>query len=163
MKRLIALDTSTKSTGYACYEDGMLSYYGAFSGSRSLSIRPRTDEMLKDIYYAIIEYSPDIIVVEMMVVSNNLQTFRELTELVGAIRGMCLTENIEFVELRPTEWRSLVCEPGEKAPLKRDKAKPWSIAKVKKDYGLDVIDDISDAILIGRAYLNQLKDAPRIE
>ena len=116
----------------------------------------RIKEMILKIYEIIETEKPQIIVAEMTVVTRNAQAQRNLTMILGAIQGKCLENNIFFSLLRPTEWRKLVNNEKEKLPRKREELKQWSKQKVSDILGInDINDDISDAILIGQAYINR--------
>ena len=92
----------------------------------------------------------------MTVVPRNVQAQRNLTMILGAIQGKCLEKNIYFYLFRPSEWRKLVCNNNEKPPRKREELKKWSMEKTYLLFGVENInDDISDAILIGQAYINK--------
>ena len=87
---------------------------------------------------------------------RNPQTQRLLTMILGAIFGECNRKSIHYCSLRPTQWRSAVKGEDEKLPKKREELKIWSVGKVKELFNIEGIDDnISDAILIGKAYLNK--------
>lgn len=89
----------------------------------------------------------------MTVVARNVQAQRLLTIILGAVYGWCVTNNIYFKMLRPSEWRALISK--EKKGRDRHALKKWSIDTVKKLFNIDVTDDESDAILIGQAYINK--------
>ena len=154
--KLISLDTSTSSTGYAVYISGKLHRYDLIDFKRIKNTDERIKEMILKIYEIIETENPQIIVAEMTVVTRNAQTQRNLTMILGAIQGKCLENNIFFSLLRPTEWRKLVNNEKEKLPRKREELKQWSKQKVSDILGInDINDDISDAILIGQAYINR--------
>ena len=154
--KLISLDTSTSSTGYAVYISGKLHRYDLIDFERIKNTDERIKEMILKIYEIIETEKPQIIVAEMTVVTRNAQTQRNLTMILGAIQGKCLENNIFFSLLRPTEWRKLVNNEKEKLPRKREELKQWSKQKVSDILGInDINDDISDAILIGQAYINR--------
>ena len=154
--KLISLDTSTSSTGYAVYISGKLHSYDLIDFKRIKNTDERIKEMILKIYEIIETEKPQIIVAEMTVVTRNAQTQRNLTMILGAIQGKCLENNIFFSLLRPTEWRKLVNNEKEKLPRKREELKQWSKQKVSDILGInDINDDISDAILIGQAYINR--------
>ena len=154
--KLISLDTSTSSTGYAVYISGKLHRYDLIDFKRIKNTDERIKEMILKIYEIIETEKPQIIVAEMTVVTRNAQTQRNLTMILGAIQGKCLENNIFFSLLRPTEWRKLVNNEKEKLPRKREELKQWSKQKVSDILGInDINDDISDAILIGQAYINR--------
>ena len=154
--KLISLDTSTSSTGYAVYISGKLHRYDLIDFKRIKNTDERIKEMILKIYEIIETEKPQIIVAEMTVVTRNAQTQRNLTMILGAIQGKCLENNMFFSLLRPTEWRKLVNNEKEKLPRKREELKQWSKQKVSDILGInDINDDISDAILIGQAYINR--------
>ena len=150
------MDTSTSSTGYAVYISGKFHRYDLIDFKRIKNTDERIKEMILKIYEIIETEKPQIIVAEMTVVTRNAQTQRNLTMILGAIQGKCLENNIFFSLLRPTEWRKLVNNEKEKLPRKREELKQWSKQKVSDILGInDINDDISDAILIGQAYINR--------
>ena len=154
--KLISLDTSTSSTGYAVYISGKLHRYDLIDFKRIKNTDERIKEMILKIYEIIETEKPQIIVAEMTVVTRNAQAQRNLTMILGAIQGKCLENNIFFSLLRPTEWRKLVNNEKEKLPRKREELKQWSKQKVSDILGInDINNDISDAILIGQAYINR--------
>ena len=154
--KLISLDTSTSSTGYAVYISGKLHRYDLIDFKRIKNTDERIKEMILKIYEIIETEKPQIIVAEMTVVTRNAQTQRNLTMILGAIQGKCLENNIFFSLLRPTEWRKLVNNEKEKLPRKREELKQWSKQKASDILGInDINDDISHAILIGQAYINR--------
>lgn len=113
----------------------------------------RIKEMILKIYTMIKEIRPMIVVTEMTVVNRNAQAQRNLTLILGAIQGKCLEKNIAYYSFRPTEWRKKISE--EKKPRKRAELKEWSKNKVSELFDIeDINDDISDAILLGQAYIN---------
>ena len=150
------MDTSTSSTGYAVYISGKLHRYDLIDFKRIKNTDERIKEMILKIYEIIETEKPQIIVAEMTVVTRNAQAQRNLTMILGAIQGKCLENNIFFSLLRPSEWRKLVNNEKEKLPRKREELKQWSKQKVSDILGInDINDDISDAILIGQAYINR--------
>ena len=149
--KLLSLDTSSSSTGWALFVNGKYNK----SGLLDLKIKDgseRMKQMVIKIKDLIDYYSPAVVVIETPVVVRNPQVQRMLTMIFGAVYAKCVFDDIEFQELRPTEWRKAV--DSSKKPKKRDELKEWSKNKVKSFFGLDVNDDISDAILIGQAYVN---------
>lgn len=153
--KLLALDTSIKNTGFAVYLSGKLTRHGVISRKKTTT---GADEMMCLLHDLIEKEKPDIVVVEMTVIVRNATTQRELTELIGSIRGHCLINDIYFYRIRPTEWRKLVKKPDEKLPKERNGLKFWSICTVKEKFGIEVKDDESDAILIGLAYIKMYEE-----
>ena len=153
--KMISFDSSTKLTGYALFVDGTLSRCGVLDHSKEKDMEIRMEDMCFGIINLLNKEKPDIVVVEMTVVPNNASTQRQLTELIGVIRGWALINYAEFVRMRPSEWRHLVADQEEKIPIKRADAKIWAVEKVKLHYNIDATDDTAEAILIGQARINQ--------
>ena len=154
--KLISMDTSSNSTGIAIFIDGKLSRHFLIDLKKIKSTDERIEEMIKQIYKLIEAESPDIIVTELTVVTRNAQAQRNLTMILGTIYGKCIENNIWYHSFRPTEWRSLIDTTKKPKGRKREDYKEWSMELVRDFYKLECLnDDISDAILIGQAYVNK--------
>ena len=154
--KLISMDTSSTSTGVAIFIDGVLSRHFLIDTKNIKDTEKRIEEMISQLYKVIDSEKPDIIVTELTVVTRNAQAQRNLTMILGAIYGKCIEKNIWYHSYRPTEWRSLIDTDRKPKGRKREDYKEWSIELVRDFYKLDCYsDDICDAILIGRAYVNK--------
>ena len=153
--KLISMDTSSNSTGVAIFVDGILSRHFLIDLKKIKNTDERIEEMIKQIYTIIEDEKPDIVVTELTVVTRNAQAQRNLTMILGAIYGKCVDKNIWHTNFRPTEWRSLIDTDKKPSGRKRENYKQWSIDVVKEKYNIEANDDICDAILIGRAYVNK--------
>lgn len=154
--KLISMDTSSNSTGVAIFTDGMLSRHFLIDLKTIKKTDDRITEMVKQIYEIIENENPDIIVTEMTVVTRNAQAQRNLTMILGAIYGKCVDKNIWYHSYRPTEWRSLINTDKKPSGRKRENYKKWSLDVVEEMYGIQCpTDDLSDAILLGQAYINK--------
>ena len=108
---------------------------------------------MKEVLLGFLEnIKPDIIVIEDVPFKKNVKTFKLLQRVIGTIEAWAIINRIVFWPFTPSEWHSLVKNPGEKVPLGREDLKKWSMDKT----GLDQ-DDISDSQLIGQAYINMCK------
>lgn len=155
---LIGLDTSTSSTGFSIFENGeLLSYFTIENQNKKLTGEQKFDEMIRRVFEKLNKHSPDIVVCELTSMTRNAVTQRTLTLLLGAIKGWCISNNVHCHFFRASEWRKLVKEKDEKLPRKRVELKQWSIDKIRLLFDIEVKnDDISDAILIGQAYINMI-------
>ena len=154
--KILSLDTSTTISGYAIYDDNKLVHYSSIDKSAIKDTDLRMMAMVSGIFIVMQQHDPDVVVIEEMVVPRNPQTQRLLTMILGAVYGQCLQSGIRYCSIRPTQWRSVVRNESEKLPRKREELKLWSMRKVVELFKIhDVDDNISDAILIGYAYLNK--------
>ena len=116
----------------------------------------RFEQMINAIYKKIDEVKPQIVVTELTSVTRNAKTQRNLTMVLGAVWGKCLLTDAYYHSFRASEWRKLV-DSGKK-PRKREELKKWSIDKVNSILKTEINNDnISDAVLIGMAYINLFK------
>ena len=153
--KILSLDTSTKNTGYAVFYNGKLIRYSSINKSDIKNSDDRMQNMVSCLIILIEREAPDVVVIEETVVTRNPQTQRMLSMILGAVFGVCVGNNINYCSLRPTQWRKAVRGDDEKLPRKRDELKLWSIDKVAELFDInDISDDISDAILIGQAFIN---------
>lgn len=146
--KLLALDTSLSSTGWALFIDGEYENSGYIDNHDSKDkIYDMGDKILK----LLRDIQPDCVITESPVVTRNAQVQRRLSKLVGVVFGWCLENLSGYDEMRPTEWRKYVgIQQGKKH---RDELKQESIDLVKAELGIDVIDDEADAVLLGRGYI----------
>lgn len=152
--KILSLDTSTTSTGWAVFDDNKLVKYDLINYKKIKDTSDRLGMMIGSIFDLIDKENPSIVVTEMTVVTRNAQAQRNLTMILGAIYGKCLLKKIEYASLRPTEWRSLISK--DKKPRKREELKQWSLDKVEELFGINgIVDDVSDGILIGWAWIKE--------
>lgn len=159
MSKILSLDTSTKVTGYAVYNEGQLVRYSSIDKSEIKDGDVRLRLMISELITLVEREAPDTVVVEETVVTRNPQTQRMLSMILGAVLCICVDFGFNYCALRPTQWRKAVRGDDEKLPRKRDELKKWSINKVDELFGIqDISDDVSDAILIGQAFINMVEE-----
>lgn len=158
MIKVLSLDTSTTKTGWSIFINGEYNDCGLIDLSdMKEKAEGRIPVMIEEIKNLMIDYSPDIVIVENTVVSRNVSSQRNLTMLLGMVWHLCIERGAEFQVVRPSEWRSWVS--SEKKGNKREELKAWGVNKVHELYGfITESDDVSDAILIGYGYVNRYKD-----
>lgn len=152
--RLLALDTSTKHTGYAFFVNGKLERSGVIDSDIPDS-KQRLNYMILRIYDLLNKAKPERVAFEDVKILNNQHTLVILSEILGAVIGYCNAHLIQYEYYSPAEWRSRNGIQVYRA--KRDELKRLSIEQVKEKYNIDATDDEADAILIGTAYLKENK------
>ena len=160
--KLLSLDLSTKSTGYAVFEDDVLVDYGCIKAS-STDVINRIQKIIKEINNVLLKHSNiEKIIVEEVRPENgqygvgNLRTHKVLMWLQAALEFI-IHDNFSSISIEylyPSEWRK-VCGIQTGRGIVREKLKQADIAFVKKVYNIEVNDDIADAIGIGHSYINK--------
>lgn len=158
----LALDLSTKSTGYAIYQDKRLVTYGCITAT-STDLIARINKISKELgERVLLKYKIDRVVVEEVIPKEattsgmkNLKTQRALMWMQAAIAFMLYSydKKLDIEYLYPSEWRKK-CGIKTGRGVRRDQQKPYDIQFVKEIYKIDVNDDIADAIGIGYAAVN---------
>ena len=154
--KILSIDGSTKSSGWSVFEDGKLIDYGCITSSSTDMIK-RIQIMIKGLSQVLTNHNIKTIVLEEVRPENGLQnikTHKALMYLQAAI-AFLVHENFPSTDIEylyPNEWRSK-CGIKTGAGVRRSSLKPLDIKFVKETYGLDVNDDIADAIGIGHAYI----------
>lgn len=145
--KICGIDASTKKTGISLLEDGKLIEYRLLDYSREKDLEKRMKEMCLSISTLLEYFNPNLILCEDVWLSANPNTAKTLARLGGAIYMWAILNNKDFNFLIPSNWRAIV---GLKiGKVKREDLKKMAVQKVKADYGLDVTDDVAEAILIG--------------
>lgn len=158
---ILAIDASTKSSGWSVFKDEQLVDYGCIQ-SASTDLIKRIYIMKNGLEEVLNKYKIDKIVLEEVRPEQglqNLKTHKALLYLQAAIAFLVYEKfnkvKIEYVY--PSEWRK-VCGIKTGRGVRRDALKPLDIAFVKEKFGIQVNDDIADAIGIAWAYIQTHKD-----
>lgn len=151
--RLISIDSSTNKTGMALYIGGALKEYKLIDLSKSgFELDPRIDEMGRRILALLSHWQPTMVYIEEPKGHNNVELVRKLSTILGIVRGWCIQNSVYFEEIKPSVWRKYIgLDQGGK---KRAELKAASVEFVKNKYGIEVNDDVADAICIGGAIIN---------
>lgn len=161
---ILALDLSSKSTGWAIFENKQLLDHGCIT-SASQDLIKRIHIMSDGVNDILLKY-PNIKTVIAEEVRpeggygvGNQKTHKALMWLQAAI-AFLLHDNYSKVNLEytyPSSWRAQLGIKNGRG-IKRTSLKEADIAFVKDKYNINVNDDEADAICIGLAYLKEDKE-----
>lgn len=150
--KILSLDLSTKSSGWAIFDDGQLLNYGCQTSS-STDLVKRIHIMVTKVQELVTEYDIDkIIIEEVRPDTSNPKTLKALMWLQGALAIM-MHDNFPTTEIEyiyPSSWRAAIGIRSGRG-IKRESLKQADIDFIKKKYDINVNDDIADAICIGLA------------
>lgn len=152
--KILSLDLSTKSSGWAIFDNGILITSGCITAS-STDLLKRINIMIDELKKVVEQYQPDKVIAEEVRPENgmqNLKTHRALMWLQGGIALMLYDYNkkLEIELIYPSSWRAAIGIKTGRG-IKRTSLKEKDIQFVKENYNLDVNDDEADAICIGYA------------
>lgn len=151
MIKILGIDASTKCSGYCVMNEyGSLIFYSSFDFKSEKDIQERIDLQIKEFINLFKKEKPDICYIENTWNKNNIETTKALTNIIGAIRCLCIKYKCGFNLVLPSTWRSVIGIDGGKN-IKRDEFKKRAIKWVNKKYSIDVSDDEAEAICIAYA------------
>ena len=145
----LALDLSTKSSGYAVFEDKKLIDYGCITAA-SANVWHRIDKMIAELDKILQKYQFSHIYIEDVYpedVKGNLIVWKTLTYLQGFVLHLLDKYNLKHTFFTASEWRAK-CGIHTGRGIKRESLKSKDIAFVKSQFGIDVNDDVADAIAL---------------
>lgn len=155
---ILALDLSTKQSGYALGVDGELEKHGFISASNNNPIK-RIIKMRDQITKILKIYNIKKIIMEQVRPEYNSHTMKILMWLQAAIviAAYEIDPQIQCEFIGASSWRAqLKIKQGR--GVKRNQLKPQDIQYVKNKYNIQVNDDEADAICIFDAYWLKQQD-----
>ncbi len=151
MNMLVAgIDGSTKCTGISIMNDGKLEFYTLIDLHKEKDAMKRIQGMWTEIVKVLDQYKLDAVYMEKSIDKKNIDTLQKLSYLAGGMMFYCVQKGIKFVNPFPVEWRAKI-GIKQSNKIKRDMLKAEAIIAVKKEYDIDVNDDVAEAILICRS------------
>ena len=150
MSKLLALDQSSRITGWAIFSEGKLEKHGKFDaevvgaeiGKRLNYIRNKVRDLIND--NEITEVILEDIQMQGNVV-NNVQTFKTLAEVFGVISELLVEMKIPQSAVLASSWKSALGIKGRARAEQKRAAQEWVVST----YGIKPTQDECDAICIG--------------
>ena len=146
----LSIDSSTKKTGIAVWDDSRLLCYFLIDCSEIENIDIRFIEMAKKMYNALEKYKPSKVYIEEAASTRNAIVQRFLVRLQGIVFAWKLFNECEIILYRPQTWRK-ACDIKQGRNVKRSELKKQAIDFVKNKFEVIVNDDVAEAICIGVA------------
>lgn len=151
--RVLALDQSSRTSGWAVFDDGKLVTYGKFTADQA-DVGDRLHFIRTRISWLIDDYDIDEVVFEDIQlqgnVANNVATFKALAEVFGVLYELFVMLKIPRTAVLSTVWKSTLGIKGKDRAAQKKAAQAW----VEKTYGVKPTQDECDAICIGAHYVN---------
>lgn len=142
--RILGLDTSTTSTGYAVLDNEKLISYGTIKSPTKADLLDRVIYIEENIKQIIKAKEITFIVIEDLAVTRSASTTKALAGLLYHLLIEFRKKELLVVQARPSEWRKK-CKIKGKC---RKELKENAIKYIKNKYGVDANDDEADSICI---------------
>lgn len=148
MSRLLALDQSSRISGWAFFNEGSLEAYGKFIANQD-DLGERLNYIKAEVVKLIEKFDVNEVVFEDIQyqnnVRNNVQTFKTLAEVFGVIYEMLTDRNIPNNAVLASVWKSTLGIKGKTRPEQKRNAQQF----VLDTYNIKATQDECDAICIG--------------
>lgn len=159
---ILSLDQALHITGYSILTiDGKLVTYGIIKSSTKDDFQTRLKFICEQIEILLTRYDIDVVTLESVTLQSNPQTLIKLAMLLGYIVSYLDMKSIPNLVINTSKWRSYLTSNVKlpyhnKGRLKRVELKTMSKLFVEREYAITVSDDIADAIVQGRYYLESM-------
>lgn len=151
--RILALDQSSRISGWAFFEDDLLKDYGKIDLSKENEIGERLYLIRETVKKIIKQKNIDKVILEDIYLDgargNNVQTFKILAEVFGVLYELCIELDIPVEAVLAGTWKSTLGIKGKTRPDQKRAAQAW----VAENYKIKATQDIVDAICIGTHYI----------
>ena len=160
MSKLLALDQSSRCSGFAVFDDGDLIDSGTFTftdedlGVRLTKIRDQVQKLID-------KYKINEVVIEdiQLQATNgktmNVTIYKALAEVMGVIVELFTEQSMKYTIIPSVVWKSELSIKGKARAEQKKNAQAYVI----NTYNKKVSQDESDAICIGTAHLKKEKMA----
>lgn len=153
MSRLLALDQSSRISGWAIFDNGKLEKYGKFEFASSIPIATRLNKIKSKVASLIQDNDIDELILEDIQmqnnVVNNVQTFKTLAEVFGVIIEYCDEIDLPWSAVLASSWKSALGIKGANRAAQKKNAQQYVIT----NYSVKPTQDECDAICIGISHV----------
>ena len=158
--RILALDQSSRKTGYSVYDDKKLIGYGVYEAKANSPLERLVD--LSDWLISMIRnWDPDEVGLEEVQHNQNVDmghnVFKLLAMIMGALMITSARENVKITTVLISKWRG---HCGVKGNKRADQKRSAQLL-VKQWYDISLTDDAADAICIGK-YFSDTHQGPLV-
>lgn len=150
MRRTLALDQASRTTGWAIYDNKTLIASGHFSIPANKIMQDRLKSFVIHLIDLIDKYHPEKIYYEGIQYQSNIETYKKLAYIQAMI--IYFSNSIPITELSPSHWRSVIKDHyGIKFGRSRAEQKQKAQEFVEEHFNKKVTEDEADAICLGYA------------
>ena len=157
--KILSLDASTKSTGWAIFDGEELVAHGCIK-THGDDWRAKIADETMELAAIIREHQPDAVYAEDVPMKDGKLTIVKLGAVQGMILSLCAGFRLKPTFLLPSTWRrELGMYDGTRAGLQRDVLKEKAVRMANETFGLDLTwvkpkstkneDDEAEAVLLG--------------
>lgn len=147
--KVLALDASTKCTGWSVFENGDYIISGTIDMTKDKDSEHRIAEMCMEIIRVIKTQNPDKIFMEDTTRMANVNVMKTLCWLAGGVKFWAYKKGYPLELIMPSHWRSFV--KIQEYKVTRQELKHRAIELCKEKFGIDADEDRAEAIIMNYA------------
>ena len=157
--KVLALDQSTRVTGWAVFADDVLQEYGKFDAENAGADISKRLTYIKDKVKALIDkYNIQKVLIEEIqlqnTVGNNVVTYKKLAYVQAVLIQMFDEFKLSYEVIASSSWKSTLSIKGRNRTEQKKNAQIY----VNTIYGIKATQDECDAICIGTHYSKKPSD-----
>ena len=152
-KRVLALDQSSRITGYAIFEDNMLIKVGKFT-LEDVDFSTRLYKFKQKISSLIQQYQIAEVAFEEIQLQQNVDTFKKLAMVYGLMLYTVEEHKLPYTIISSNTWKSF-CKIKKST---REPEKKQAQQFVQERYGIKVTQDEADAVCLGLCHCSSSKN-----
>lgn len=150
---MLALDQSSRVSGWSIYDNDKLIDFGHFSISSSLPVERKMNELMRQLCELHNKFEFVAIAFEdIQLQAGNVKTFKTLSYIQAAIIIWCYDNDMPYKILAPSHWRSILKDKFNLS-FGRKRAEQKQVAQefVQNKFNITVTEDEADSICLGLA------------
>lgn len=156
--KILALDQSTRITGFAIYDNGSLVKSGKFTLDGEMGIR--LNNFRNKIINIIQENQIEFVAFEDIQLQdnkgpNNVVTYKKLAEVIGIMEQLCIELNLPYQIIHSQTWKSFLNIKGKDSATQKRNAQQFVLEK----FGKKAPQDECDAICLGLCAVSENESA----
>ncbi len=152
--KILALDQSSRVTGYSIWIDNNLISYGKFTAEQE-NIIDRLSYIKETVKELISDNNIEKMVLEDIQLQKDVVTFKILAEVYGVLSELGNSMKILVDSEFSSSWKSGLNIKGKTRPEQKRNAQLY----VKNTFGIEATQDECDAICIGSYHVNKNNSA----
>ena len=152
--KLLGLDQATNILGYAIFDDGELTHYGALDFSSGTTPAAKISMIRHWLKETIAEHEIEVMGMEDTQLQQNPQIFKTLSQLLGVVENVAYESGLQYYVVKSASWKSTCGIKGRQRAEQKRSAQAHILTK----YGIKATQDVADAICIGEHTLRLCKE-----
>lgn len=151
--RILALDQSSRVSGWSIYDNDKLIDFGHFSIPSFLPVERKMNELMRQLCELHNKFEFAAIAFEdIQLQAGNVKTFKILSYMQAAIIIWCYDNDMSYKILAPSHWRSILKDNFHLSfGRKRTEQKQVAQEFVQNKFNITVTEDEADSICLGLA------------